>query len=165
MTDFVKRNPDAPPGFFACEAAGLRWLTAADGAACTPVIDCDATSLTLEHLDSAAPSRRAAAGFGARLAVTHDAGAAGFGAWPDGWDGPGFFGPLQNPLPMSLATHPTWGEFYADERLGPMGSAPPRGSPPQDARPSRRFAICVARAGSTTVTHRRTCTVICGAET
>lgn len=121
MTDFVKRNPDAPTGFFACEAAGLRWLAAAGGAACVPVIDCDATSLTLEHLDSAAPSRRAAAAFGARLAVTHDAGAAGFGAGPDGWDGPGFFGPLQEPLPMSLTAHPTWGQFYADERLGPMG--------------------------------------------
>ncbi|KUI32844.1 fructosamine kinase [Mycobacterium sp. IS-1496] len=121
MTPFVKRNPDAPPGFFACEAAGLRWLAAAGGVACVPVIDCDATSLTLEQLAAVSPSRRAAADFGARLAATHDAGAEGFGAGPDGWNGPGFFGPLHDPLPMSLTTHRTWGEFYADERLGPMG--------------------------------------------
>lgn len=55
-----------------------------------------------------------------RLAATHDAGAAGFGAGPDGWDGPGFFGPLSQPLPMSLRPHRRWGEFYAQERLAPM---------------------------------------------
>jgi fructosamine-3-kinase len=120
MTDFVKRNPHAPPGFFACEAAGLRWLAAADGARCVSVIGWDATSLTLQRLATAPPSPRAAAEFGAALAVTHAAGAAGFGAGPDGWDRPGFFGPLHHPLPMSLTVHPTWGEFYADERLGPM---------------------------------------------
>lgn len=121
MTDFVKRNPTAPPRFFACEAAGLRWLAGAGGAACVPVIDWDGTSLTLRRLAGVAPTPRAAAEFGAQLAVTHDAGAAGFGAGPDGWDGPGFFGPLHHPLPMSLTAHRSWGEFYADERLGPMG--------------------------------------------
>lgn len=121
MTEFVKRNPSAPPDFFACEAAGLRWLAAADGARCVRVIRCDATSLTLVRLDSTPPSPRAAAEFGAGLAVTHDAGAGAFGAAPDGWDGPGFFGPLDHPLPMSLTPHRRWGEFYADERLGPMG--------------------------------------------
>jgi hypothetical protein len=30
VADFVKTNNDAPPGFFALEAAGLRWL-AVDG--------------------------------------------------------------------------------------------------------------------------------------
>jgi fructosamine-3-kinase len=120
VTGFVKRNPHAPQGFFACEAAGLEWLATARGARCVPVIEWDATSLTLERLTTAPPSRRAAAEFGAALAATHDAGAAGFGAGPDGWDGPGFFGPLHHPLPMSLTAHPTWGEFYADERLGPM---------------------------------------------
>lgn len=121
MSDFVKRNPAAPPSFFACEAAGLQWLAAAGGAPCVRVIGWDATSLTLERLHAAAPRRQAAAEFGARLAVTHDAGAAAFGAAPDGWDGPGFFGPLHDPLPMSLTGHASWGVFYADERLGPMG--------------------------------------------
>jgi hypothetical protein len=31
VADFIKRNPSAPRGFFASEAAGLGWLAAADG--------------------------------------------------------------------------------------------------------------------------------------
>jgi fructosamine-3-kinase len=118
---FVKRNPRAPRGFFACEAAGLQWLSAADGGVpSAKVIGYDDTSLTLEQLDSAAPSRAAAHEFGRRLACTHDAGAPAFGAAPDGWAGPGFFGPMQQPLPMSYATEDQWGTFYARERLAPM---------------------------------------------
>ncbi|KXW74792.1 fructosamine kinase, partial [Mycolicibacterium phlei DSM 43071] len=60
-----------------------------------------------------------------RLARTHDAGAAAFGAGPDGWDGPGFFGPLHHPLPMSLTGHDRWGVFYARERLRPMARHAP----------------------------------------
>ena len=128
MTDFVKRNANAPNGFFACEAGGLRWLSGVDGgASCARVVSVDATSLTLQRLDSVAPSRDAAYEFGRRLAVTHDAGAAAFGAGPDGWDGPGFFGPLSQPLPMSLRPHRGWGDFYADERLALMADlAAPR---------------------------------------
>jgi fructosamine-3-kinase len=121
VTDFVKRNPGAPVGFFACEAAGLRWLSSVDGGVpCAPVVSVGATSLTLRRLDSVTPSPEAASEFGSRLAVTHDAGGAAFGAGPDGWDGPGFFGPLSQPLPLSLRRHQRWGEFYADERLAPM---------------------------------------------
>jgi fructosamine-3-kinase len=121
VTDFVKRNRGAPTGFFAWEAAGLQWLSSAEwGVPCARVISFDATSLTLRRLDSAIPSPEAAFEFGSRLAVTHDAGAAGFGAGPDGYDGPGFFGPFSQPLPMSLRPHRRWGEFYADERLTPM---------------------------------------------
>ena len=128
MTDFVKRHPGAPAGFFACEAAGLQWLSTVDGGVpCVPVVSVDATSLTLRQLDSVTPSPAAAAEFGGRLAVTHDAGAGAFGAGPDGWDGHGFFGPLTQPLPMSLRHHQRWGEFYADERLAPMAElAAPR---------------------------------------
>lgn len=128
MTDFVKRNPAAPAGFFACEAAGLQWLSAADGGVpCARVVSFDDTSLTLRRLESAGPSPEAAREFGGRLAVTHDAGAQAFGAGPDGWDGPGFFGPLSQPLPMSLRRHRDWGEFYAEERLAPMAElAAPR---------------------------------------
>ena len=121
MSDFVKRRADAPDGFFAWEAAGLRWLAGADGGVpCAQVLDVDATSLTLNRLDSVPPTVEAAREFGSRLAVTHDAGAPCFGAGPAGWDGPGFFGPLSQPLPMSLRTHQRWGEFYAGERLVPM---------------------------------------------
>jgi fructosamine-3-kinase len=121
MSQFVKRNPSAPPGFFGWEAAGLRWLDAVDGGVpCAQVVRHDETSLTLQRLTSVAPTRESARDFGVRLAVTHDAGAAGFGAAPDGWTGPGFFGPLSEPLPMSLTPHDSWGQFYAEERLTPI---------------------------------------------
>lgn len=121
MTDFVKHSPDAPPGFFAAEAAGLQWLSGvAGGVPCARVVSVTATSLTLRRLESVNPTPVAARAFGGQLAVTHDAGAAAFGAGPDGWDGPGFFGPLTQPLPMSLRRHRRWGEFYAQERLAPM---------------------------------------------
>jgi fructosamine-3-kinase len=121
VTEFVKRNPAAPTGFFGCEAAGLQWLSDVDGGVpCAQVVAVDDTSLTLRRLDSVSPTPEAARAFGNRLAVTHDAGAPAFGAGPDGWDGPGFFGPLSQPLPMSLRPHRDWGEFYAEERLTPM---------------------------------------------
>lgn len=121
MAGFVKRDPDAPRGFFACEATGLAWLsTVPGGVPCARVLDRDDISLTLERIESAPPSAAAAAEFGRRLAVTHNAGAAAFGAAPDGWTGPGFFGPLRHPLPMSLVAHDSWGRFYAAERLAPM---------------------------------------------
>lgn len=120
MADFVKTNRDAPPGFFALEAAGLRWLAVDGGVPCARVLGHDRSSLTLQRLDTVAPTRAAAREFGMRLAVTHDAGAPSFGAAPDGWRGDGYFGPLSRPLPMSFAAHPSWGVFYAEERLGPM---------------------------------------------
>lgn len=121
MSEFVKRNPSAPQGLFACEATGLNWLGAVvGGVPCAQVVDADQTSLTLRRLNSVPPNRDSARGFGIRLAVTHDAGAVAFGAGPDGWPGPGFFGPTSQPLPMSLTHHDTWGRFYAVERLTPM---------------------------------------------
>lgn len=146
MTHFVKRNPSAPQGFFALEAAGLRWLAAAGGARCVHVVAQDDTSLTLERLTAVPPTREAAAAFGAALATTHDAGAESFGAGPEGWEGDGFFGPLSQPLPMSLAGRARWGEFYVGERLQPMGDrAATRLSPRGRAALDEVTAMC--RAG------------------
>ena len=146
MAPFVKRNPDAPPGFFAAEAAGLRWLAVDGGVPCAPVVAHDEVSLTLTRLDSAAPSRAAAHDFGARLAVTHDAGASAFGDGADGWTGDGYFGPMSQPLPMSLTGHHSWGEFYAEERLVPMAElAAPRLS--ASARDLIGTVIDLCRAG------------------
>jgi fructosamine-3-kinase len=87
---------------------------------CAQVIEYADDRLTLERLDATTPTRAGAHQFGGRLACTHDAGAAAFGAPPDGWTGPGYFGPLHNPLPMSLIGHDRWGAFYARERLAPI---------------------------------------------
>jgi fructosamine-3-kinase len=120
VVDFVKSNGDAPPGFFALEAAGLRWLAVDGGVPCARVVANDERSLTLERLESVPPTRDAARQFGTRLAVTHAAGAPLFGSGPTGWAEDGYFGPLSQPLPMSLTGHESWGEFYANERLRPM---------------------------------------------
>jgi fructosamine-3-kinase len=119
--DFVKCRPGVPTGYFAWEAAGLHWLSAVDGGVpCAEVVSVGSDRLTLRRLESVMPSRQAAQVFGGRLAVMHDAGAAAFGASPDGWNGSGFFGPLSQPLPLSLRPHRRWGDFYAHERLVPM---------------------------------------------
>lgn len=123
MADFVKSSSTAPPGFFALEAAGLRWLVVDGGVPCVRVVSYDERSLTVERLESVSPTREAAREFGRRLAVTHNAGAQSFGAAPDGWDGDGYFGPLAQPLPMSLRGHGRWGVFYAVERLRVMADA------------------------------------------
>ncbi|EFV12988.1 fructosamine kinase family protein [Segniliparus rugosus] len=118
---FVKRNRAAPPGFFACEAAGLRWLASApSGVPCVPVLDVTDHALTLVRLDPVPPSVGAAHEFGRGLARTHQAGARGFGAGPDGWDEDGWFGPLDSPMPVPLRDRARWGEHYAYDRLGPM---------------------------------------------
>lgn len=166
MSDFVKQHSGAPAGYFAWEAAGLRWLSDVDGGvACVPVVSVGQTSLTLRRLESVAPSVAAAHDFGRRLAITHDAGAPAFGAGPQGWDGPGFFGPLSQPLPMSLARHQHWGDFYAQERLAPMAelAAPRLGAPP--APPSNPSSHVVAQVISTTTIGRPGYTAICGVAT
>lgn len=123
MRPFTKRRAGAPPGLFAFEAAGLQWLSAVPGGVpCARVFDHTDDSITLEHLQTTAPTHTAPYEFGQRLACTHDAGADGFGAPPDGWNGPGYFGPLRHPLPRSLTPHSAWGVFYARERLGPVAN-------------------------------------------
>ncbi len=88
---FVKRDPTAPPGFFAAEARGLRWLAQApDGVPVVRVRDVSSSQLTLDRLTPVAPTTPAAERFGAQLARTHRAGAPGWGRD----DGDGFIGPL-----------------------------------------------------------------------
>ena len=153
-------------GFFACEAAGLQWLSAADGGVpCARVIAYDDTSLTLERLDSAAPTRAAAHEFGRRLARTHDAGADAFGAPPHGWTGPGYFGPLQQPLPMSYSAGDRWGSFYANERLAPMAD---RAATRLDAQARDAVDAVMERCVAGDFDDDdgpRGCTAICGAAT
>lgn len=115
---FRKSRPDAPAGFFACEAAGLRWLAAAAGGPrVVRVLGVAADGLELEELRPAPPTASAARAFGAALAHLHDAGADAFGAPPDGWVKDGFFGPLEQPLPLLAGAHRRWGEFYAELRV------------------------------------------------
>lgn len=117
---YRKQADEVPDGYFEWEAAGLRWLAAADGAPVVQVLDVGDRHLDLQRLESVAPSRPAAREFGAALACTHDAGAPAFGCQPDGFNGQGFFGPTRRPLPLRLGDWSTWGQMYAEARVEPM---------------------------------------------
>ncbi|MBD8077646.1 fructosamine kinase family protein [Cellulosimicrobium arenosum] len=118
--DHTKARPDAPDGFFACEAAGLAWLSVAGGPRVVEVRDVGAGHLTLERVASTPPTPAAARELGRRLAVLHDTGAPGWGVAPPEWDGDAFFGPLEDPLPMVTGAWPDWPTFYAEARLLPV---------------------------------------------
>lgn len=115
MRTFTKHRDDAPPGFFAVEAAGLRWLADAGGAAVARVVALQDNGIELEHLHGATPTPAAAEQLGRGLAVTHAAGADAFGQPPGGWTGDGFIGPL----PLRHRAFDEWGRFYATVRVEP----------------------------------------------
>lgn len=109
-----------PPGYVEWEAAGLRWLAAAGGAAVVPVLGVHGDRLEIERLRPASPTREHAAAFGRALTATHDAGASAFGVGPDGWSGDGWFGPAHDPLPLVLTSYESWGAMFADARILPF---------------------------------------------
>ncbi|MGR2753789.1 fructosamine kinase family protein [Agromyces arachidis] len=113
---FVKQRADAPTGFFEAEAAGLAWLDAAGGVPVVGVLDVRPGRIELRRVDEVRPTRTAARSFGAALARTHAAGAPVFGSPPDGWDGPLFIGRRE----MPTAAEPSWGRFYARDRVMPF---------------------------------------------
>lgn len=114
---FVKARPDAPPGFFEAEAAGLAWLAAAGGAAVVGVRSVEAGRIELDRLHAARPTRADARAFGAALARSHDAGAAAFGVPPADYDGPTYLG--DQGLSTRREGWPSWGAFTAEQRVLP----------------------------------------------
>ena len=156
---FVKTSADAAPGAYAGEAAGLRWLAAADALPlpaplavadeATPAASEAAAAahapeappgargprfLALEWIDAGPASATTDEQLGRGLAALHAAGAPSFG----GPDATLRIGPLA--LPNEPA--PTWGAFYADRRLLPLGRlADGRGAlPPGTAADLDRLA-------------------------
>jgi len=119
---FVKRRADAPPKFFAWEAAGLAWLAEATpdgGVAVAGVREVDRTRITLERIRPATPTHAAAEDFGRSLAATHGRGAAAFGVAPPGWSGDGWIGRQSLPI----GSFDRWGAFYGITRLQPYARA------------------------------------------
>jgi len=106
----IKVRTGAPAGFFASEAAGLRWLAEDDPGLVARVLAVADDALILEWVESTRPSADTALDFGRRLARLHLQGAPSYGA-----STPGFIGPL--PLPNKSAA--TWPEFYATRRVLP----------------------------------------------
>jgi fructosamine-3-kinase len=106
---FVKTRADAPPGEYATEAAGLRWLAVPNGLGVPEVLGASDEVLVLEWLEPGAVGEEAELGRG--LAWVHAAGADRIGA-----EAPARIGPLvlsNEPLP----DRPT---FYAERRLRPL---------------------------------------------
>lgn len=120
MGSFRKQRAAVPRGFFACEAAGLRWLADAEAVRVVQVLAVDDHGLDLERIEPAPPTIEAARTFGRDLARLHDAGAPAFGSLPPGRDGDGFFGPLDDPYPLVAGAHGTWGAHYADDRVAQL---------------------------------------------
>ena len=112
---FVKRRLGAPPGYFAVEAAGLRWLAEADGVEVVQPLQGSEDALVLPRLPEVTPTPEAAEAFGRGLARTHAAGADLHGVGPAGWEGDGYIGPLVLPLRTGTA----WGPWFAEFRLLP----------------------------------------------
>src|SRR5690625_6851391 len=82
---FTKHRADAPPGLFACEAAGLDWLRVADGPRVAQGRGVSASELQLEFVNSQPPSPGAAFDFGRRLAALHSHLTPGLGAVLPRW--------------------------------------------------------------------------------
>ena len=118
-TALMKTLPHAPDGFFAAEAAGLRWLAEAslDGGAHVPdVLGVDHECLIIRWVEPGKNSVDAATALGRSLAATHAAGAASFGLERDGFIGR---------LPMPNRPTDTWAEFYAARRVLPGDEVAP----------------------------------------
>jgi fructosamine-3-kinase len=144
---FRKERRDVPSGYFEWEAAGLRWLAAVEqdgGAAVVPVIAVGEHHVDLRRLTPTAPTAGAARELGVRLARTHAAGAEAYGAGPPGWDGDGFFGPLEQPLRMVLGRWHTWGRFFGEARVAPLVRAA-RDAGLYDGHATRTFDRVVER--------------------
>lgn len=127
---FVKSWPaehaagPVPDGFFAAEAAGLRWLAAPGAVAVPEVVVARDDLLALEWVPPGPATPAAAERFGRELAALHRAGVgAGAGAGAGAGSGPrfgapwpGFIGRLpqdNRPVP------PPWARWFAAYRLEP----------------------------------------------
>jgi fructosamine-3-kinase len=112
QTAVMKTLPHAPDGFFEAEVAGLRWLAEVEGGVPVPEVLAAASDCVI--LEWVEPSSKtpveAAVAFGQQLAVTHAAGADGWGLDHDGYIGR---------LPLPNRTADSWPEFYAVRRVLP----------------------------------------------
>ncbi|MDX3076401.1 fructosamine kinase family protein [Streptomyces sp. MI02-7b] len=114
---FAKTLHDAPDGFFAAEAAGLRLLGSTGTVAVPQVLAADRNTLVLEWIEPGPATPSQAERLGRELAALHDVRAA---AW--GPAGPGFLGrlPLPSPTGPPPAAPEDWAAFHAEHRLLPF---------------------------------------------
>ncbi|MFJ6661803.1 fructosamine kinase family protein [Streptomyces sp. NPDC091377] len=103
------------PGAARAEAAGLRWLAAADAVRVPAVHGYDRDWLVTERVPTGVPDAGTAVRFGRELAALHSAGAPAFGAAPP--DGPrdAYIGLA----PMRNEPAASWPGWYAEHRVLP----------------------------------------------
>ncbi|MGD9486132.1 fructosamine kinase family protein [Streptomyces sp. TRM70308] len=137
---FAKTLRDAPPDFFATEAAGLARLRAT-GAVAVPAVLADATDLlVLEWVDGAPADARQAERLGRDLAALHETRA-------DSWGTPGrpcYLGPLPLPSPATgRGAAEDWPAFHAEYRLWPLlrRAVDEGGIAPADARAVEELCV------------------------
>jgi fructosamine-3-kinase len=116
-TVYAKTRAGAPPGIFAAEAAGLRWLAAA-GAVRVPEVlalvdrpDDPDPVLVLPWIQPSHGRPHDDEALGQGLAALHRAGARNYG-----FERGGFIGPL----PMDNRSQPTWPAFWWSRRIEPF---------------------------------------------
>ena len=109
---YRKSASHVPDGFFATEAAGLRWLAETRTVPVVEVRAVHAHALDLERLTEVPPTPQAARTFGAGLAALHRAPCPPHGTLPPGVE-QYFFGPLSEPLPIDTAISESMGEASA----------------------------------------------------
>ncbi|GAA2304787.1 fructosamine kinase family protein [Streptomyces kunmingensis] len=103
------------PGALQAEAAGLRWLAAADTVAVPEVHGHDAEWLVTDRVPEGRATAQSAARFGRDLAALHATGAPAFGAPPPGGPADAFIGRA----PMRNITGGQWPQWYAEHRVLP----------------------------------------------
>lgn len=100
-----------PAGFFAAEAAGLRWLAEPGAVPVPDVVAVTDELLALQWVETGKPTAAVADRFGRELAAVHRSGAPAFGA-----DWPGYIGRL----PQDNSAHAgPWGPWFVARRLEP----------------------------------------------
>ncbi|WP_454162008.1 fructosamine kinase family protein [Gordonia iterans] len=112
---FLKWRPDASPGLFQREAAGLQALRAHSGELCVPeVLRESASGLVLEWIESGPSSSTTEADLGRGLAALHRTTNPSFG----GLDGvsAGYLGSAQ----VDLTPTADWPEFFVERRVRPL---------------------------------------------
>ncbi|MGW3243250.1 fructosamine kinase family protein [Streptomyces sp. NPDC001070] len=140
-TVFAKTLRDAPPGFFAAEAAGLRLLGATGTVAVPEVLAADDRTLVLEWVEPGPPTPGAAERLGRELAALHSHPAQGYGTAHPAWIG-------SLPLP-SPGSPEDWPAFHAGRRLLPfLRQAADNGAmTPVDVRSVERVCELLPRIG------------------
>ncbi len=120
MTERFKKS--ASPAAISTEVTSLGWLSEAESLGGAPVAELLAHGkkwLATRHMAPGSPSRDEAREAGRRLALTHAAGAAFFGAAPPGLPAEdAVLAELPSPV-VEEPTYASWGPFFAALRLAP----------------------------------------------